>query len=71
LDKDSNIQFVPGFLTLLFGIGCWHNWQKCSKYPMIPTCKNWEFVEQVKALILIFFLELSRFGEFKDNKETV
>jgi hypothetical protein len=56
--KDSNVESIPGYLTLLlFGIRCQHYWTKCSEYPKLPTWKNWEFLEQVKAPILIFIFE--------------
>jgi hypothetical protein len=50
--KDSNVESVLGFLTLiLLRIGCQHNFDNCSWYPNLATCKNWEFLEQGKGSI--------------------
>jgi hypothetical protein len=41
----------------MLGIGCWHNFKNCSQYPLLASCKNWEFLEQDKTPILIFKVE--------------
>ncbi len=52
--KNSNIESVPRCLTLfLFGISSPHNCESCSQYSNLSSCKNWEFLEQGKASILI------------------
>jgi hypothetical protein len=38
----------------MLGIWCLHNWENYSQYPKLAKCKNWDFVEQSKASILIF-----------------
>jgi hypothetical protein len=51
--EDSNIEYVPRFLTL-FILGIWslHNWEHCEKYSNLASCKIWNFLEHGKASIL-------------------
>jgi hypothetical protein len=41
------------FLTwIVLGIWSQHNWESCSKYSNVASCKTWEIFKQWKASIL-------------------
>jgi hypothetical protein len=54
--KDSKVESGPGFFALLMLKS--PQLRNCLEYPMLATWKNCEFLQQDKAPILIFEVEL-------------